>query len=110
LAKQRETLFKEKVLRELKKFPKTWFCKIQQVSKRGTPDILATIGGVFVAIELKTDAGVLSKLQEFNLAEISKTGAIAIVMTPTNFDKYMRALRGISIESIRISTDRSILE
>jgi len=37
-----------------------------------------------VAIELKTEDGVLDKLQEWNLKKIANSGGIAIVMTPEN--------------------------
>jgi hypothetical protein len=92
LAKQRETLFKERVLRELKQLPQAWICKTQQVSKRGTPDILACVCGRFVAIELKTDTGKLSALQEYNLKKITESGGISIVMTPSNFKEEMTGL------------------
>jgi Holliday junction resolvase len=93
LAKQKETIFKERVLRELKKLPRAWVCKTQQVSKRGTPDILACINGRFCAIELKTETGKLSALQDYNLQAIAKSGGIAIVMTPNNFEEEMTGLR-----------------
>jgi Holliday junction resolvase len=95
LAKQKETIFKERVLRELKQLPKAWICKTQQVSKRGTPDILACIKGLFVAIELKTDTGKLSALQEYNLEAIAKSGGIAIVMTPSNMNTEITKLRAL---------------
>jgi hypothetical protein len=53
MAKQPETRFKEIVLRNLRALPNLWVAKIQQVAKRGTPDLLCCIDGHFVAIELK---------------------------------------------------------
>lgn len=94
--KQKETKLKERILEELSEFPRTWVCKVQQVAKRGTPDILASISGVFVAIELKTDTGRLSKLQSYNLEQIAKTGAIAVVLTPKFKEKYMCMLRDLA--------------
>jgi Holliday junction resolvase len=95
LAKQRETLFKERALHELRSWPKTWVCKIQQVSKRGTPDILASIGGRFVALELKTDKGRISALQKYNLEKIEDTGAMAFVVSPKNYDSVLKTLRSL---------------
>lgn len=90
---QQETRFKMRVIRELKKLPNTWFVKIQQVSKSGTPDFLLCVNGRFVGLELKTDTGKLSVLQEYNLKRIEESGGIAIVMTPSNFQEEMTGLR-----------------
>ena len=83
---QKETLLKIKVLQALKKLPNTWFLKTQEVARSGTPDILASVNGIFVAIELKTEDGVISKLQEYNLKRIEDTGGVSIVLTPGNLD------------------------
>lgn len=66
--------------------------KVQQVSKSGTPDILMCLNGLFVAIELKTDKGRLSPLQEYNLNKIAESGGIALVMAPKNFVQGIRYL------------------
>lgn len=48
-------------------------------SKRGTPDIIACLNGRFIAIEVKTDAGQLTKLQEIELKRWQDAGALAFV-------------------------------
>jgi len=48
-------------------------------NRAGVPDIIACINGHFYAIEGKTKTGVVSKLQEHHLGEITKAGGIAIV-------------------------------
>jgi len=80
----------------LKALPETWVCKIAQTSKRGTPDILMCMSGVFVAIELKTDTGKTSKLQEHNLSRIAASRGISIVMTPSNLHEMLERLKSIS--------------
>lgn len=87
MAKQAETVFKEKVQRKLKTVPNLWFSKIQQVAIRGTPDILICYCGRFFAWELKVGKGKASGLQEFNLARISEASGVARVVTPENFDE-----------------------
>lgn len=62
----------------------------------GTPDILMCISGVFVAIELKTNTGVLSELQKFNLQAIGSCGGIAIVVMPSNFDESISFLNDVA--------------
>ena len=82
----------------LELLPNSWIVKIQQVSIRGTPDFLVCLSGVFVAIELKTDEGVLDALQKWNLECIALSGGIAMVMTPKNLGAQMNILREIAHE------------
>jgi hypothetical protein len=96
MAKKKETVFKEKVLKRLRAIPHTWVCKVQQVSKVGTPDILICLAGAFIVIELKTDEGVLSEIQKFNLQKIGSCGGIAMVVFPANFIESMTFLESIA--------------
>lgn len=68
-----------------------WFVKYWgggQFTKAGVPDILACVNGQFVAIELKTETGRLSKLQEYNLAKIKESGGQAFVLRPSSFKAF----------------------
>lgn len=61
--------------------------------KRGIPDIIGTPpSGIFIAIEVKTPTGALSKLQIINLREINKTKGFGIVMDKFT-DHEKRTLR-----------------
>jgi hypothetical protein len=99
MAKQPETLFKEKVQRHIKDLPNTWFEKIQQVSIRGTPDMLGCVNGHFVALELKTNTGKQSKLQTYTLSKIIKAGGYAIELNPDNFERVMALLERLSAKN-----------
>ena len=90
MTKKDETLFKDKIMPELKKLG--YFVKIQQVAIAGTPDILGTISGVFIALELKTDTGSASKLQKLNIARIIKNGGIALEVSPSTYPKVKKLL------------------
>jgi len=46
-------------------------------SKAGTPDIIACVNGVFVAIEVKKPGGVESSLQKAKVKIIQKAGGVA---------------------------------
>ena len=50
-------------------------------SRSGIPDIICCIGGKFVAFEVKTEIGKLSKLQKVTIAKIIKAKGIAIKVT-----------------------------
>lgn len=61
------------------------------------------LAGIFVAIELKTDEGKLSRLQRYNLERVSACGGIAIVLTPSNFEQIMVFIKSIS-DSMKTQT------
>lgn len=98
---QKETLLKIKVLQALKKLPNTWFLKTQEVARSGVPDILMCLAGRFVAVELKTNEGVISKLQEYNLKRIEETGGVSIVLTPGNLEASIQFLENIAKEGLK---------
>ena len=67
------------ILRYLKTIPGcfAWKTHGDAYSTSGIPDIIACIGGRFVALEVKTPSGRLSKLQEITLRRINAAGGIA---------------------------------
>ena len=94
MAKQPETLLKEKVLACLKKLPHTYAVKIQQVAIRGTPDILACIRGRFIAMELKKDGKQKpDPLQRHELAKIVGAGGWSYVVCPENWERIKGDLK-----------------
>lgn len=85
-----EAQFQKKVL-EFLRSQGIWYVKYWgggQFTKAGVPDILACVNGHFVAIELKTETGHLSKLQEFNLDKIRQSGGQAFVLRPSVFKEF----------------------
>lgn len=95
MAKKEETKFKEKVLKDLRLLPNSWWEKIAQTSIRGTPDILGCLSSKFVAIELKVEHD-LDLLQEIKLSKIEKAGGYAFIAYPGNWDTIYSKLRKIS--------------
>ena len=77
MAKKPETKFKEHVIDRLKVIPGLWAEKIQQVTIRGTPDLLLCFRGWFVAWELKVGDNVPDPLQEYKLLCIQEAGGVA---------------------------------
>ena len=71
------------ILRLLKKTPNC-FCWKEHGGMYGTagiPDIIACINGRFVAFEVKTETGKLTKLQEITIDKIRKAGGLAFHVT-----------------------------
>ena len=108
MAKKPETVFKERVLRALKDLPHTWAEKIQQVTKRGTPDILACVNGHFVALELKSGKrpktpGKFS-LQDWVLKQIEAANGLALKVYPDEWEeafKHLVQLAGVEKQATR---------
>ncbi|MBA9088784.1 Holliday junction resolvase [Fontibacillus solani] len=62
--------------------------------RAGIPDILACVNGHFVGIELKTEVGRTSKLQDYNISRIRESKGTAIVLRPSGFEKFKEWIRG----------------
>ena len=61
-----------------------WVVKTCPPIAAGTPDLLACIGGKFIAIECKSERGNLSQIQVHTLQRIRGAGGIALVVSPRN--------------------------
>ena len=90
MAKQPETILKEKVQEDLDAIKsqggRIYRIKIQQVAIRGTPDLLLGVSGRFVALELKRDKlQAPDPLQDRNLLHILDAGCLAFVVHPENW-------------------------
>lgn len=59
-----------------------WVCKTITCNKRGVPDILACVDGVFVAIEVKSKGklSTVSPIQQYQLADINASGGVAVAV------------------------------
>jgi hypothetical protein len=85
MSKQPETIFKEKFREQLDAIPFSWWVKLKLPSVLGIPDILGTIRGRFVALELKkSEAEKPAKIQLYHLDVISQCGGYARVAYPEN--------------------------
>lgn len=63
-----------------------------QFTKSGVPDILASVNGYFVAIEVKAPTGKPSALQLYNLEQIRKSGGVALLLYPKDFDEFKKLI------------------
>lgn len=88
-----ETQFKAKVQRLLTEHG-VWHVKFMgnRFTKAGVPDILACIGGWFWGIELKTNTGRTSPIQDYQLEQIRKAGGRTIVLRPSDLAAFRKEL------------------
>ncbi len=73
----------KRIRRFLDKQHGLWYYKVhgESMQQSGLPDIIGSWNGRFIAMEIKTEKGKLSQLQEYTLNEIqSRGGGIAIVV------------------------------
>ena len=84
----------EKKIKALIKAKGGWCVKFfaNAYTQRGIPDLLACINGYFLAIEVKSDRGRVSPLQEYQLKNIRKAGGRAFVISPQNFEELKKVL------------------
>lgn len=85
----------EKMLK--KQYPSFWFWKVSDKFTSGIPDIVGCYGvdGKMVGIEVKTDKGKLSKLQEHTLRKIKAAGgSVCVARNVNDVAIFMEGLNG----------------
>ena len=94
MASKPETLFKKKVIDALLKIPRVAVFVIQQMSKRGDPDLLVCFNGAFIALELKKDTkSKASPLQKHILGKVTQAGGYARVCSPENLETILAEIK-----------------
>lgn len=77
--------------------PNLWFFKASERSLAGIPDFILCVNGIFVALELKRDTkSKASRLQQYNLEIINKSGGLGLVVNPDNWVKVLGVLKKLS--------------
>ena len=91
-----EKLFENKIKKELTK-RNIWHVKFfaNGMTAVGIPDVLACVNGRFLALEIKSEKGKPSKLQLWQIAEIRKSGGIAVIVHPKDYDTLLKLLNGL---------------
>lgn len=56
-------------------------------TRTGVPDILGTVNGYFIAIEVKAPNGTPSELQKYNVNEINNCKGFAVIVNPDQFEE-----------------------
>ena len=59
-----------------------------RMTKAGVPDILASVNGYFVGIEVKASNGHPSELQIHNVKKIQESGGFAVIIYPEQWDDF----------------------
>lgn len=70
-------------------FVKTWSNGVQ---RSGIPDIIASVNGYFVGIEVKASNGKPSELQLYNLRKIFESKGCGVLLYPDDFTMFKMAI------------------
>lgn len=86
---EREKTFENKVKKYLRSKSIYYFKYFGNTySTSGILDLTLCVKGRFVGVEIKSENGKVSMLQEYNIEQIKKSGGIAIVLRPSGFDNF----------------------
>ena len=80
----KESVFQDRVMRDLRKIPKSWWQKINDRVSIGVADIHGGVNGYSVVIELKTKYR-LTPLQYRTLEKADRAGCQSFCATPENW-------------------------
>lgn len=84
-----ESSIQKAILKILNARDDVWAVKTITTNRNGTPDIIACVGGHFVAIEVKAERGVVAPLQTHQINLINQAGGTAGVARTTQEVKDM---------------------
>ena len=87
----------EKKVKSYIKSKNCWGVKFfaNKFTKSGIPDLLTCINGYFVSIELKALNGKPSELQIYDQKQIRKSGGIAIILYPDQFNEFQKMVEDL---------------
>ncbi len=66
--------------------------------RAGIPDLIVCCKGRFIGVELKSETGRASKLQEHEISEIRKADGLAMVLRPQGFEKFKEMIDGLQLQ------------
>lgn len=79
-------------------------------TKVGIPDILASVNGYFVGIEVKASKGKPSELQLFNIKKIRESGGFAWVVYPSGWDSLQEILEDLLMDQFNKDNSMEVLK
>lgn len=88
MSRKPETVFRDRVTRDLRAMPDCWSESIQQQTIHGTPDKIGVVNGLMFGLELKArpDAAP-SPLQFHKLQRINQCGGYGALVHPGNWER-----------------------
>ena len=69
-------------------------------STPGILDLTLCVNGRFIGLEIKSEKGKTTLLQEYNIKEIRRCGGIAMVLKPSGFDDFKKLIEELLNDNI----------
>ena len=72
-----------------------WFVKYfaNGFTKSGIPDLLCSVNGHFLGIEVKAETGKPSELQLYHIEKIKESGGHAVIVKPSQFEELKELIQ-----------------
>lgn len=70
-------------------------------TRKGVPDLICCINGIFVGIEVKQANGKISDIQKKNIIKINKSGGCALVCYPKDFRALQLFIEKLSLNNTK---------
>lgn len=96
MGRKPESNFGKRFVAFLRTLPRTWYEKIQQVGKKGTPDYIICCNGYFVGVELKVGKNEASLIQRLKIENILNAGGLGIILYEEGFEDFKRVMEHIA--------------
>lgn len=79
-------------------------------TKKGVPDVLASVNGYFIGIEVKAQNGKPSELQIYNVNKIRESGGFAYIVYPSGWESLKSILKDLMIDKFNREDERIVLK
>ena len=97
MSRRPEAVLCEKILRKLRKIPHSYWERVEQVSIRGTADIMGCMCGICYWVEVKMKFKETlekrEKLQLYKMGRIIDAGGAGVLMTTDNWKFHCNRLK-----------------
>lgn len=87
-----EQTFQSQVIQYLQGQQNAFVFKVIAANLAGIPDIIACINGRFVAVEVKKETGMSTRLQLWVQDKITNAGGLALTVRPSTFARFKKML------------------
>lgn len=74
-----------------------WYFKVWGggMQKSGIPDLIVSVNGFFLGVELKSDTGRPSELQKKNVQLINQGNGLGLILYPKGFEQFKEIVKGV---------------
>ena len=87
---------------------KIYSFKVTSANTNGVPDIVACLHGNFIGIEVKTNDGTVSAIQDYNHKRIRNSGGVIFIVRTNQLEQFIKQIEKISATIIAAGDKRKV--